>query len=297
MLTRDGIPERTVVAAGALRAQFDPQVQPLRVLITLTDEELLVLHDSTEPVGLDLPWISARERNGSGFSRREARLSATRSMVARGLLAPDSVLARVEGRPVVASPDSVTPNALLAGIQGRVVLSPLLVRVDAPLKDGAEIVNCYVDTDESTLIERVSPDGLHQFLMCSRDRARELLQERLTKFSAPAPGDEREAGSPRTVRTVVESDWDGLLSDSEVGPLLAAPTTRSRISTVHRPDGATDSALVVFSDDGAAVVVDAQTSTADGGASDPSAKLRAGTATRSDIRRLVDSVTEFRSEP
>ncbi|GAA1487350.1 hypothetical protein [Brachybacterium sacelli] len=88
-------PPRQLAAAAALapHSEGDPQA-----LLSITDEEILALTENG--AGFDLPWVVARESRPEGFSREDARLSAARSLISRGFLAPESALAQLEQREV-----------------------------------------------------------------------------------------------------------------------------------------------------------------------------------------------------
>lgn len=231
---------RQVAAAGALAPHAAGAGRPLP---SLTDEEIIALVDEDALAGFDLPWVDGRESRPTGFSRAEARLSAARSLLARGVLAPESAVAQAEGRRVEGDPSAYVPDALLTGILARRVLSPLVVRIEGPLQDRVTIVVMFVDHDGSVLVEQVSPDGLHHFAMCDREHAARLLVGRLLPPDVPAVDPASAVGT-----------WDELLADPQVGPVLEDARRRSRVQVLDRRDGARDRLLVLAGPRGLALV-------------------------------------------
>lgn len=237
-------PTRQTAAAAALapHAEGDPQV-----LTSITDEEILAL--TGDGIGFDLPWVTAREARPEGFSRDEARLSAARSLVARGLFAPESAVAAIERREAVGDPEAWTPNILLTGIVARRMLVPLQIRADGPTVERVSIASMFVDHDGTVLQELVSPDGIHHFSMSDTAHAADVLRHRID------PGG-RAAGSP--VTDVVTGSYEQLEASDEIGPLLHGAEHRTRVRVTDRRDRLSPSLLVASGPAGVVVVQEAE---------------------------------------
>lgn len=227
---------RDLAAAAALASHAQDEGT---ALLSLTDEELLAL--TGDGTGIDLPWIDGREGTGSAFSREEARLSAGRSLLARGLLAPESAMAALESRDVVGDPEALTTGIVVAGILARRRMVPWEIRVDGPEQDRVAIVRLFVDHDGTVLHELVSPDGLHHFAVGDVPHSQNLLRGRLGQVPD---------GAPASV-DVVHGTWSDIEASEELGPVLAAGTVRSRLVLSDHRTGEAQTLLLLVGPQGA----------------------------------------------
>lgn len=155
----DGV--REVAAAGALAPRARSGPSPL---LTITDEEMLVLYGNVGEAQYASPWLDrlAVDR-GKEFDVGMLMATARRSMVARGMIAPEVILAAAEKRAVSGDPKRFSANLLITGVLTR--RNHAAVRVEAfshvPEERGAHHV--FVDHDGTVLHEQTSADGLHHF--------------------------------------------------------------------------------------------------------------------------------------
>lgn len=238
-----GAPSRELAAAAALAPHAEGEGH---LLSSLTDEEILAL--TGDGIGFDLPWVQARESRAEGFSRGEARLTARRSLIARGLLAPELAMAALEQREPTGDAGAWTPNLLLTGIVARRALVPLQVRLDGPTVDRVSIVSLFVDHDGTVLQELVSPDGIHHFRISGTPAAAGVLRERLDPQGAA------DASPPTPVVTGTLAELE---ASAELGPVLASARFRTRVRSNDRRDGSSLSLLVAAADLGVVVLQEA----------------------------------------
>lgn len=240
-MTTDATTRRARAAAAlAPQAAEDPQV-----LTSVTDEEILAL--TGDGLGFDLPWVTARESRAEGFSRDEARWTATRSLISRGLLAPEAAVAQIEQREVDGDPASWTPNILLTGIIARRMLVPLQIRADGPTTDRVSIASMFVDHDGTVLQELISPDGIHHFTMSDATRAASVLRHRVDPGGHA--GDSSAGG-------VVRGTLAELEAVPGIGASLAPGASRTRVRLSDRRDRSEASLLVASGPAGVVVVRD-----------------------------------------
>lgn len=165
---------REAAAAGALAPAARTGPSPL---LTVTDEEMLVLYGSAGEGQFASPWLSrlAADR-GERFDVGMLMAVARRSMLARGMVAPEMVLATAEKRAVAGEPQSMRANLLVTGILTRRDHAAIRLEAfsDAPEERGAHHV--FVDRDGTVLHEQTSPDGLHHFMMQEAPESGDLLR-------------------------------------------------------------------------------------------------------------------------
>lgn len=165
---------REMAAAGALAPRARSGPSPL---LTLTDEEMFVLYGNAGKEQFASPWLDrlAVDR-GQAFDVGMLMATARRAMLARGMIAPEVVLAAAEKREVSGDPLLTSANLLITGILTR--RNHAVVRLeafsDAPEERGAHHV--FVDRDGTVLHEQTSPDGLHHFMMQEVPDSVDLLQ-------------------------------------------------------------------------------------------------------------------------
>lgn len=157
----DGV--REMAGAGALAPLARSGPSPL---LTLTDEEMFVLYGNAGKEQFASPWLDrlAVDR-GQSFDVGMLMATARRSMLARGMIAPEVVLAAAEKRTVAGDPQLMSANLLITGVLTRRNHSVVRLEAfsDAPEERGAHHV--FVDRDGTVLHEQTSPDGLHHFMM------------------------------------------------------------------------------------------------------------------------------------
>ncbi len=239
----DPLRERAVIAAGALARHADGD---LTRISGLTDEEILALTGPDDAAGFDLPWVTARERGDTGFSREEARLSALRSMIVRGGVTQERTMATVEGRESGPDPSTLTPSALLTGILTRRSLASRTLRISGPEQEGTTVLRVFVDADGTVMHELTSPDGLHHFFMSDLRHAGVSVRRRLDPGSMTSAGD---AGAE-----VVTGTWSTLEQDATIGPTLMSATTRSLLEIDDRGRGRHHEVVVAAGPTGTAVI-------------------------------------------
>ena len=180
----DDLHKRTIIAAGALA---EHATGDLRRISGLTDEEILALVRAEDLADFDLPWVTARESVHPEYSRDEARLAALRSLIVRGGVTTERIMAVVEDREAGPDAQMFTPSALLSGILARRALAPTAVRVVGPAGDLAPVMGIFVDEDGSVMHEVTSADGLHHFLMSDLEHAVEALLARVDPEGVTPP--------------------------------------------------------------------------------------------------------------
>lgn len=166
--------DREIAAAGVLAPLARSGPSPL---LTLTDEEMFVLYGNAGKAQFASPWLDrlAVDR-GKAFDAGMLMATARRSMLARGMIAPEVVLAAAEKREVRGDPQLTRANLLITGSLTR--RNHTVVRLeafsDSPEERGAHHV--FVDHDGTVLHEQTSPDGLHHFVMQNVSDSVDLLQ-------------------------------------------------------------------------------------------------------------------------
>lgn len=210
---------REVAAAGALASMVDEEPSPL---ITLTDEELLTLYGREGEGRFASPWLDrlAVDR-GQRFDVGMLVSVLRRSMIARGMIAPEAILAAAEKREPVGDPQAMTGNLLLTGILTR--RNHAVVRLEAvcqaPKERGAHGI--FVDRDRTVLYEQTSPDGLHHFTMQNVANSVDLLRTFVLGRAAgeadePAPGPD-----PEEQDSIL---WRGVMDGAHTDPALLEHT-------------------------------------------------------------------------
>lgn len=185
----------------------DPQPGPPAPVLALTDEELLVLTGGEGPVVL--PYAA-------GLSPTELEVAAStarRSLVARGIAAPDD-LADLAGAPL---------GALLELRQGAPVVV-VLHRVSGPRADGGPgegARSLYLHlVDHVVLSEDVTTEGVHTFGLAPAEAIEELLRVFLLPEDAPN-------GVPEGAGPVRPTEEDPLPAD------LGGPTVLVEAAVLH----------------------------------------------------------------
>jgi len=146
--------DREIAAAGVLAPLARSGPSPL---LTLTDEEMFVLYGNAGKAQFASPWLDrlAVDR-GKAFDAGMLMATARRSMLARGMIAPEVVLAAAEKREVRGDPQLTRANLLITGILTR--RNHTVVRLeafsDSPEERGAHHV--FVDHDGTVLHEQTS---------------------------------------------------------------------------------------------------------------------------------------------
>lgn len=210
---------REMAAAGALAPRARSGPSPL---LTLTDEEMFVLYGNAGQEQFASPWLDrlAVDR-GQAFDVGMLIATARRSMLARGIVAPEVVLAAAEEREVVGDPQRTSANLVITGILTRRNHAAVRLEAysDAPEERGAHHV--FVDSDGTTLHEQTSPDGLHHFMMQEVPDSVDLLQS----FVLGREVTEGEASSSRTDdEDVTAWPWRGSADTAATDPALLEHT-------------------------------------------------------------------------
>ena len=239
--------ERAIMAAGALARHAEGD---LTRISGLTDEEILALVGPEHAAAFDLPWVVARERAGTGFSRDEARLSSLRSLLVRGGVTQERTIAAAEGRESGTDPGTFTPSALLTGILTRRSLAPRALRVSGPEQDDATVLRVFVDSDGTVMHELASPDGLHHFFMSDLSHAGVSLLGRLDPEGATTASAQDQE--------VITGTWSELDQDAAIGPVLSSATTRSLLEIDDRSSHGHHEIVVAVSPSGTAVIRSAE---------------------------------------
>lgn len=267
----DDLHKRTIMAAGALAEHATGE---LRGISGLTDEEILALVSSEDLEHFDLPWVTAREKASSAYSRDEVRVAALRSLIVRGGVSTEQIMAAVEGRETGAAPQSFTPSALLSGILARRALAPRALRVSSPEGEPSTTTRTFIDTDLSVMHEMTSPDGLHHFFMSDLDHAADAIVSRIDPEGVTPVGP--------VLGELVTGSWRDLEQDPSLGPLLASAQQRCRITLEDRREGVRTDLSVAVGERGSIVLRGA----ADG------ATLEAVAVSAADLRELVSSLLD-----
>ncbi|WP_053916418.1 MULTISPECIES: hypothetical protein [Brachybacterium] len=215
------IPEgfREVAAAGALASMLDEDPSPL---ITLTDEELFTLYGREGEGRFASPWLDrlAVDR-GQRFDVGMLTSVLRRSMIARGMIAPEAILAAAEKREQVGDPQAMKGNFLLTGILTR--RNHAAVRLEAvghaPEERGAHGI--YVDRDRTVLYEQTSPAGLHHFTIQNVSNSVDLLRT-FVLGRVTGEADESATGSDPEEQDAIL--WRGKMDGAHADPALLEHT-------------------------------------------------------------------------
>ena len=164
---------REITCAGVLAKHADPGPT---ALISFTDEEILALVQDPEAEGIELPWIEAESAAENGFDREQARRSALRSLIVRGVVGPENVIAQLEQREPRPEESPLTANSLATGIITRRRAAAGTVRAADAREERNGSLLLFIDRDGTVLHEQVSADGLHHFVMENLEVAAEALQ-------------------------------------------------------------------------------------------------------------------------
>lgn len=186
---------REITSAGVLARHAAPGPT---ALITFTDEEMLALVTDPEQEGVALPWIDDQEASVDGFSRRQAKLTAMRGLLARGVVAPEAVIADLEKREPDGEPHRLVASALATGIVTRRRLAALTVDVTDLFDDGRGRLALFVDRDGTVLQEQISGQGVHHFVMQDIAVSVDALRAFSTRRN-PVQEDSPAAGSAGTI--------------------------------------------------------------------------------------------------
>lgn len=269
---------RIATAAAALARHADPGPTALG---SFTDEQLMVLHGSSEAPALLTPWLDRSA--GSDAERELVRSSAARGLLAGGGVAPEGTLASVEGREPFGDAEDLLPAALPTGIVGRRVYSRrrvTLTDLDDPAR-GA--IQAFADLDGSVMQEQVSARGIHHFTMSTADSAARV--QALWALGAPEQTGARPEATGPEVRS---GTFEELLADGELGAVLARPSRRLQVLVEDRAEG---ERRVLW------VVHDGSTSVAlqpsDASSEDPSLESAVLDAVRVGPESLLAQLTEF----
>jgi len=263
--------KRTIMAAGALAEHASGE---LRGISGLTDEEILALVGAEDLEHFDLPWVTAREKAFPAYSRDEVRVAALRSLIVRGGVSTEQVMAAIEGREPGAAAESFTPSALLSGILARRALARRALRIASPAGEPSMTLRVFIDADLSVMHELTSQDGLHRFLMSDLDHAADAIVARIdpegiTPVSA-APGE------------LVSGSWQDLEQDPTLGPLLTSAQQRCRITLEDRQERVRSDLSVAVGEHGSVVLREA----------DDAATLEAVVVSASELRELALSLLD-----
>lgn len=212
----DDLHKRTLMAAGALA---EHATGDLRRISVLTDEEILALVPPEDLEDFDLPWVTGREEARPDYSRDEARLTALRSLMARGGVLSEDRMAAVEGREVGPDPGALTPSALFAGILARRALAPSALHISSRPGSSLSILRVFADHDGSVMHELISPNGVHHVFMSDLEHACKAVLARLDPQS--------EAAVEGVTDMLVSGSQEEIRRDPHLGPVLAAATHES----------------------------------------------------------------------
>jgi hypothetical protein len=204
-----GVRELTFAGALSRHARTGPTA-----LISLTDEELLALIDDPDGSSVHLPWVTAQESSPAGFDRTQARLSALRSLLARGVVGPESAVAATERRAVDGDPSRLVATGLVTGIITRRRAAVTTVEmVDETVARGA--LSLHVDRDGTTLQEQVSTEGLHHFTMLDVTDATRSART-FCAPGLPVPGDDAASTAGARDGAVWTGPRDGFRTDPDL---------------------------------------------------------------------------------
>lgn len=190
--------ERSVLAAGALVTDLEDAP---RALVTLTDEEVLALHGEDSP-DLQLPAFSVLQGREEGLARADGVLLGSRSLQARGMIAPEGVLAKLEERTVIGDPRAFRASLILTGIVARRALFRRRISIADEVSEGSPVFEFSVDVDGTVLQEQISPAGLHHFLVHPAPSAARAL----ASFVTPEGRSDEQTEEETTPRTGTWSD-------------------------------------------------------------------------------------------
>lgn len=218
---------RIATAAAALARHANPGPT---ALASLTDEQLIVLHGTSDAPALLTPWLDRSAR--SDAERELIRSSAARGLLADGGVAPEGTLASVEGREPVGDPHDLLPAALPAGIVGRRVYSRRRVTLSDLDDPERGAIQAFADLDGSVMQEQISARGIHHFAMSTADSAARV--QVLWALGAP---DQAGAPSEEPAPEIRSGTFEELLADGELGAVLASPSRRVRVLVEDRAAG------------------------------------------------------------
>ena len=215
------VPEgvREVAAAGALASMVAEEPSPL---ITLTDEELFTLYGREGEGRFASPWLDrlAVDR-GQRFDVGMLMSVLRRSMIARGMIAPEAILAAAEKREPVGDPQAMSGSFLLTGILTR--RNHAAVRLEAvghaPEERGAHGI--FVDRDRTVLYEQTSPDGLHHFTMQNAANSVDLLRTFVLGRATGGADESAEGSDPEGQDAIL---WHGPMDGAHTDPVLLKHT-------------------------------------------------------------------------
>lgn len=269
---------RIATAAAALARHAEPGPT---ALCSLTDEQLMVLHGSSEAPALLTPWLDRTV--GSDAERELVRSSAARGLLAGGGVAPEGTLASVEGREPVGGPEDLLPAALPAGIVGRRVYSRrrvTLTDLDGPARGALQ---AFADLDGSVMQEQISANGIHHFTMSTAASA-----ARVQVLWALGTPEQAGASSEASAPEVRSGTFEELLADEELGAVLASPSRRVQVLVEDRAEGERRMLWVVHDGSTSVALQPSDTSS-----EDPSLESAVLDAVRVGPDGLLAQLTEF----
>ncbi|WP_246957285.1 hypothetical protein [Brachybacterium sp. Marseille-Q7125] len=210
----------TAAAALASRAHEGPTA-----LLSMTDEQLLVLSGRDPNSALVTPWVDAHAQSEQDHDL--LLRSTARAMLAGGQVSTESTLAALEERDPMGEPSDLLPVPVAAGVLGRRGYSQL--RVTATDLDASErgALQQFADSDGTVMLEQISANGIHHFTMCTREAAIELASPWIFG-QLPTPGE----GSPLPVSEdsdtpeVVTGRYEQLRTDSPLADILQGAERR-----------------------------------------------------------------------
>lgn len=237
--------ERVIVAAAALakHGQDHPTA-----LVSLTDEELIALLGASPDPCLLTPWVDVHAPTDD--ERGVLAASARRSLLARGVVAPEATMAAAEEREPLGDPKAITATALLSGISGRRQLSQRRVTVeDIAVSDTTDVValQLFADRDGTVLQEQVTRNGLHHFVISRLEAA---LPTAII-WMLGVPDSETEFSSAR-FSGVRSGTLRELRNDTDVAETLAGASRHVRITAEDQADGVSQSLQIIH--DGSSIL-------------------------------------------
>lgn len=203
-------------------------------VVTLTDEEIVILDGLQNPQLVAVPWLDAQEGADRGLVGRVA----LRSLLARGMVVPSEHAAAaepVDGRPAVgieAVPEITGPLVL------RRTASAIL-SVERTTSLGRHWVYVYLHEDDRVLEEEVAPSGHHAFSVYPLSE----LAGRLAVFVDPASHALLDGRSQTftpddfAARASSLPELAGALAVTTLGAVHAGSDVLEQVSVYATPDG------------------------------------------------------------
>ncbi|KLN36326.1 hypothetical protein ACFVSK_04625 [Cellulosimicrobium cellulans] len=203
-------------------------------VVTLTDEEIVILDGLQNPQLVAVPWLDAQE----GADRALVGRVALRSLLARGMVVPseDAAAAEpVDGRPAVgieAVPEITGPLVLRRTANA-------ILSVERTTSLGRHWVYVYLHEDDRVLEEEVAPSGHHAFSVYPLSE----LAGRLAVFVDPASQALLDGRSQTftpddfAARASSLPELAGALAVTTLGAVHAGSDVLEQVSVYATPDG------------------------------------------------------------